>query len=113
MFGNTQVGRCTGAAVTGAAAHQEVNMTGAILAWVLVALVIVVIIVAVPVWRGRQRRRLAPDYRDARLHQHARGNPGTAGSTSDYVPTEPVRAADGLTVARRPLADPDEDQAGR
>lgn len=85
-------------------------MTGIILTWVLIALGIVLIIVAVPMWRARHRR---PDYRDARRHYRAKDRPRTPSSTSDYVPTEPVPATDGLTVARTPLAEPDEEQAGR
>ena len=87
-------------------------MSSGVLANWPIALVIVLIIVGVPLWLTFRRRHQAPDYREARTHFRAKDNPGTAATTSDYVPTDRVVATDGLTVARSPLADPDEEQAG-
>lgn len=77
-----------------------------------IALVIVLVIVGVPLWLTFRRRHHAPDYREARTHFGAKENPGTPATTSDYVPTGRVAATDGLTIARSPLADPDEEAGG-
>ena len=87
-------------------------MSGGVLANWPIALVVVLIIVGVPLWLTFRRRHLAPDYREARTHFRAKKNPGTAATTSDYVPTDRMVATDGLTVARSPLADPDVEQNG-
>jgi hypothetical protein len=86
-------------------------MSGGVLANWPIALVVVLIIVGVPLWLTFRRRHLSPDYREARTHFRAKKNPGTAASTSDYVPSDRMVATDGLTVARSPLADPDEEPA--
>ncbi len=84
-------------------------MSSGVLANWPTALVIVLVIVGVPLWLTFRRRQHAPDYREARTHFRAKDNPGTAATTSDYIPTDRVAATDGLTVSRSPLADPDEE----
>lgn len=72
--------------------------------WVIGALIIL-LIVGVPLWITFRRRHARPDYREARTHFRAKADPGTT-PLSDYVPTDPVAATDGLTVAQTPLEDP-------
>ena len=87
-------------------------MSSGVLANWPIAMVIVLVIVGVPLWLAFRRRHHAPDYGEARTHFRAKENPGTAATTSDYIPTERVAATDGLTIARSPLADPDEEAGG-
>ncbi len=87
-------------------------MSSGVLANWPIALLIVLVIVGVPLWLTFRRRHHAPDYREARTHFRAKENPGTPATTSDYVPAERVAATDGLTIARSPLADPDEESGG-
>ena len=84
-------------------------MSSGVLANWPIGLVIVLVIVGVPLWLTFRRRHKAPDYQEARTHFRAKENPGKAATTSDYIPTDRVVATDGLTVARSPLADPDEE----
>jgi hypothetical protein len=72
-------------------------MTGAIIALWPIALLIVLAIVGVPLWMTLGHRHARPDYREARAHYRAR----QAAPASDYVPTEPVAAVDGLTIVRK------------
>jgi hypothetical protein len=75
-------------------------MTGAIIALWPIALLIVLAIVGIPLWMTLRHRHAAPDYREARARYRARqATPGVA-TVSDFVPTEPVAAVDGLTVVR-------------
>jgi hypothetical protein len=75
-------------------------MTGAIVALWPIALLIAAAVVAVPLWLTVRRQPVTPDYHEARAHDRAgQAAPGAAAS-SDFVPTEPVAAVDGLTVVR-------------
>ena len=76
------------------------------------ALVIFLFIVGGGIWLSF-RLRHGPDYREARIHFRAKRNPGTAATTSDYVPSDRVVATDGLTVPSSSLDDLDEDPRDR
>jgi hypothetical protein len=88
-------------------------MNGVIVANWPIALLIVLAIVGIPLWMTLRHRHAAPDYREARAHDRAtRAAPGeTETATSDYVPTEPVAAVDGLTIVRKSRAADDDDLA--
>ncbi len=76
-------------------------MTGAIIAIWPIALLIVAAIVGVPLWMTLRHQHARPDYREAQAHYRARqAAPGTA-TSSDFVPSEPVAAVDGLTIVRK------------
>jgi hypothetical protein len=75
-------------------------MNGAIIAIWPIALLIVAAIVGVPLWMT-VRHRHAPDYRGARAHYRAEQAAPGATAGSDFVPTEPVAAVDGLTIVRK------------
>jgi hypothetical protein len=76
-------------------------MNGAIIAIWPIALLIVAAIVGVPLWMTLRHRHTDPDYREARAHYRAKqATPGVA-TTSDFVPSEPVEAVDGLTIVRK------------
>jgi hypothetical protein len=82
-------------------------MTGAIIAIWPIALLIVLAIVGVPLWMTLRHRHASPDNREASAHYRGRQPaPGT-----DYVPTEPVAAVDGLTIVRRTGIAADDDVA--
>jgi hypothetical protein len=72
-------------------------MNGAMIAIWPIALLIVLAIVGVPLWMTLRHRHARPDYREARAHYRAK----EAATTSDFVPTEPVAAVDGLTIVRK------------
>ena len=91
-------------------------MNGAIIANWPIALLIVLAIVGIPLWMTLRHRHAAPDYREARAHDRAkRAAPGgkatSEAATSDYVPTEPVAAVDGLTIVRKSRTADDDDLA--
>jgi hypothetical protein len=74
-------------------------MNGVIVANWPIALLIAAAIVGIPLWMTFRHRRAAPDYREARAHYRARqAAPGQ--TASDFVPSEPVAAIDGLTIVR-------------
>jgi hypothetical protein len=81
-------------------------MNGVIAANWPIALLTVLAIVGVPLWMTLRHRHGGPDYRQAGAHgratQAAPGEPATGETAaSDYVPTEPVAALDGLTIVRK------------
>ena len=80
-------------------------MNGVIAANWPIALLIVLAIVGIPLWMTLRHRHAAPDYREARAHYRAAraapGEPTSGTATSDYIPTEPVAAIDGLTIVRK------------
>jgi hypothetical protein len=76
-------------------------MTGVIIATWPIALLIVLAIVGIPLWMTLRHRHAAPDYREARAHHRAKQDAPSAGAASDFVPTEPVAAVDGLTIVRK------------
>ena len=76
-------------------------MNGVIVANWPIALLIVLAIVGIPLWMTLRHRHASPDYREARAHDRARRAAPGETATSDYVPTEPVAAIDGLTIVRR------------
>ena len=76
-------------------------MNGVIIAIWPIALVIAAAVVGVPLWMTFRHRHATPDYADARAHQRAKQAAPGAASTSDFVPTEPVAAVDGLTIVRK------------
>jgi hypothetical protein len=82
-------------------------MTGAIVAIWPIALLIVLAVVGVPLWMTLRHRHASPDHREASAHYRAKQpHLGT-----DYVPTEPVAAVDGLTIVRRTGIAADDDVA--
>jgi hypothetical protein len=86
-------------------------MTGDIIATWPIALLIVLAIVGIPLWLTLRHRHAAPDYRQARAHHRAKQAAPSAGATSDFVPTEPVVAVDGLTIVRKTGTADDDDMA--
>ncbi|MGH3067444.1 MAG: hypothetical protein ACRDND_10460 [Streptosporangiaceae bacterium] len=76
-------------------------MNGAIIAIWPIALLIVLAIVGVPLWMTLRHRHAPPDYREARADYRARQAAPGAPTRTDYVPTEPVAAVDGLTIVRK------------
>ena len=91
-------------------------MNGVIVANWPIALLIVLAIVGIPLWMTLRHRHAAPDYREAQAHDRAkRAAPGGKATseavTSDYVPTEPVAAVDGLTIVRKSRTADDDDLA--
>jgi hypothetical protein len=48
-----------------------------------------------------RHRHATPDYRGARAHHPAEQAAPGAAARSDFVPTEPVAAVDGLTIVRK------------
>lgn len=76
-------------------------MTGAIIATWPIALLIAAAVVGVPLWMTVRHRHAAPDYREARAHYQARQAAPGAAARSDFVPTQPVAAVDGLTIVRK------------
>ena len=91
-------------------------MNGVIVANWPIALLIVLAIVGIPLWMTLRHRHAAPDYREARAHYRAkRAAPGETATgetaTSDFIPTEPVAAIDGLTIVRKSRAADDDDLA--
>jgi hypothetical protein len=76
-------------------------MNEAIIAIWPIALLIAAAVVGVPLWMTVRHRHAAPDYHEARAHYRAKqAVPGAAAST-DFVPTKPVAAVDGLTIVRK------------
>ncbi len=91
-------------------------MNGVIVANWPIALLIVLAIVGIPLWMTLRHRHAAPDYREARAHDRAKraargGKTTSEAATSDYVPTEPVAAVDGLTIVRKSRTADDGDLA--
>ena len=76
-------------------------MNGAIVAIWPIALLIAAAIVGIPLWMTFRHRHAAPDYADARTHYRAKQAAPSEASTSDFVPSEPVVAVDGLTIVRK------------
>ncbi len=77
-------------------------MTGAVLANFPIIALIVAAWVGVPLWLTFKRPHKHPDYAEARAYFAAKA--AAEPHVSDFVPTTPVTAVDGLTVARRHLA---------
>ncbi len=76
-------------------------MNGAIIAIWLIALLLAAAVVGVPLWMTVRHRHATPDYHEAQAHYRAKqATPGAAAS-SDFVPTEPAAAVDGLTIVRK------------
>lgn len=77
-------------------------MTGAVIANFPIIALIVAAWVGVPLWLTFKRPHRQPDYAEARAYFRAK----TAAEphVSEFVPSAPVAAVDGLTVARRHLA---------
>jgi hypothetical protein len=76
-------------------------MNGGIVAIWPIALLIAAAVVGVPLWMTVRHRHATPDYHEARAHYRAKqAAPGEA-PNSDFVPTDPVAAVDGLTVVRK------------
>jgi hypothetical protein len=76
-------------------------MNGAFVAIWPIALLIAAAVVGVPLWMTVRHRHAAPDYHEARAHYRAKQAAPGAASNSDFVPTEPVAAVDGLTIVRK------------
>jgi hypothetical protein len=76
-------------------------MTGAVIAIWPIALLIVLAVVGVPLWMTLRHRHASPDHREASAHYQAKQPAPGAPPGTDYVPTEPVAAVDGLTIVRR------------
>ena len=66
-----------------------------------IALVIAAAIVGIPLWMTFRHRHATPDYADAPAHYRAKQAAPGVDSTSEFVPTEPVAAVDGLTIVRK------------
>lgn len=77
-------------------------MTGAVIANFPIIALIVAAMVGVPLWLTFKRPDRQPDYAEARAYFAAKG--AAEPYVSEFVPSEPVAAVDGLTVARRHLA---------
>ena len=75
-------------------------MTGVIVANWPIALLIAAAIAGIPLWMTFRPRHAAPDYREARAHYRARQAAPGETAASDFVPSEPVAAVDGLTIVR-------------
>ena len=76
-------------------------MNGAIITIWPIALLIAAAVVGVPLWMTVRRRPATPDYHQARAHYRARQAAAGDAPNSDFVPTEPVAAVDGLTIVRK------------
>ena len=77
-------------------------MTGAVIANFPIIALIVLGIVGVPLWMTFKRPDEHPDYAEARAYFRAKA--AAEPHVSEFVPSSPVAAVDGLTVARRHLA---------
>ena len=77
-------------------------MTGAVIANFPIIALIVLGIVGVPLWMTFKHQDKHPDYTEARAYFRAKG--AAEPHVSEFVPSTPVAAVDGLTVARRHLA---------
>ena len=77
-------------------------MTGAVIANFPIIALIVLGIVGVPLWLTLKRPHKHPDYAEARAYFRAKE--AAEPHVSEFVPSAPVAAVDGLTVARRHLA---------
>lgn len=77
-------------------------MTGAVIANFPIIALIVAGIVGVPLWITFKHPHRHPDYAEARAYFRAKA--AAEPHVSDFVPSQPVAAVDGLTVARRHLA---------
>jgi hypothetical protein len=77
-------------------------VTGAVIANFPIIALIVAAWVGVPLWLTFKRPHRHPDYAEARAYFRAKA--AAEPHVSDFVPSEPVAAVDGLTVARRHLA---------
>ena len=77
-------------------------MTGAVIANFPIIALIVLGIVGVPLWMTFKRPNKHPDYAEARAYFRAKA--AVEPHVSEFVPSSPVAAVDGLTVARRHLA---------
>jgi len=86
-------------------------MTGVIIAIWPIALLIAAAIVGIPLWMTFRHRPAAADYREARSHYRARQATPAEELISDFVPTEPAAAVDGLTIVRKTRTADDDDMA--
>ena len=77
-------------------------MTGTVIATFPIIALIVLGIVGVPLWMTFKHPQKQPDYAEARAHFRAKA--AAEPHVSEFVPSSPVAAVDGLTVARRHLA---------
>ena len=76
-------------------------MNGAIIAIWPIALLIAAAVVGVPLWMTVRHRHAVPDYHQARARYRARQAAAGEAPNSDFVPTEPGAAVDGLTIVRK------------
>jgi hypothetical protein len=86
-------------------------MTGVIIAIWPIALLIAAAIVGIPLWMTFRHRPAAADYREARSRYRARQATPAEEPISDFVPTEPAAAVDGLTIVRKTRTADDGDMA--
>jgi hypothetical protein len=86
-------------------------MTGVIIAMWPIALLIVLAIVGIPLWMTFRHRHASPDHHEARSHYRAKQSTPAGQPVSDFVPTEPVAAVDGLTIVRKTRTADDDDLA--
>jgi hypothetical protein len=77
-------------------------VTGAVIANFPIIALIVAAMVGVPLWLTFKRPHRQPDYAEARAYFRAKA--AAEPHVSEFVPSTPVAAVDGLTVARRHLA---------
>jgi hypothetical protein len=77
-------------------------VTGTVIATFPIIALIVLGIVGVPLWMTFKHPQKQPDYAEARAHFRAKA--AAEPHVSEFVPSSPVAAVDGLTVARRHLA---------
>jgi hypothetical protein len=77
-------------------------VTGIVWANFPIIALIVLAWVGVPLWLTFKRPHSHPDYAEARAYFRAKA--AAQPHTSDFVPSTPVPAVDGLTVARQHLA---------
>ena len=67
-------------------------MPGAVIANWPIALLIIALIVCVPLWLSFRRKRVRPDYRDARAHYQAKASGSAAAQAGEYIPADRVSA---------------------
>jgi hypothetical protein len=81
---------------------EEIAVTGTVIANFPIIAVIVAAMVGVPLWITFKHPQRQPDYAEARVY--FQDKEAAEPHVSEFVPSAPVAAVDGLTVARRHLA---------
>jgi hypothetical protein len=76
-------------------------MNGAIIAVWPVTLLLAAAVAGVPLWMTVRHRHAAPEYDEARAHYRAKQATPSEAPSSDFVPTQPVAAVDGLTIVHK------------